>query len=68
MVKLLGSEVPDAIPQREIRRGRLLRLERARRSHGIDDTDGTTIEQTLPGKGRPVESPVRQHNHSVALR
>ena len=50
MPNLRGIEAIHPIPQRHVRRGRLLRLERNDASYGFDDVDRLAPEQQLPSE------------------
>ncbi len=56
-VELGGVEVGHPVPQREVGRGRLLRLERDHPPHRLGDADLLPSHQQLPFEGGPVELP-----------
>jgi len=50
-----GVEALHPVPERHVRRGRLLCLERDDAPNGFDDVDRLAPEQQLPGERCPVE-------------
>jgi hypothetical protein len=56
-IQLRGIEARDPIPQREIGRGRLLRLESDDPVDRLDDTKWLPGEEQLPRERRPVQLP-----------
>ena len=55
-------EAGDAVPQREVRRGGFLRLDRHDAAHGVDDGRRLPRQEQLAGEGGAVQLPPRQRH------
>ena len=56
-IQIRRVEVGDPVPQRQVRRRGLLRLQPDQPPDGVDHVERLTLQQQLPSQGGPVELP-----------